>query len=304
MRLKTRARFGTLYEVVRATLGFSLVALLGAVTSCTATAVSGGGAGGSGTTATDASSASTGIPSPCDGLATGADCAPKACVDGTELGVSRCDASGQCVPSDQRSCGYYACARGTPTCMVSCSGSADCARGAFCENEACQPGRASGAPCGTQEECASRSCVDGVCCEDACEGACEACTAAKKGDGEDGVCGPIAMGTDPDAECTQSPVSTCGKIDTCDGAGACSLHPAGEVCLGTVCAGLASLQGTSNCDGNGVCVAGPVSDCPGNLACDSGGGACFTNCAGTNDRCAPGYQCLLDFEIGYYCAAV
>jgi len=46
-----------------------------------------------------------------------------------------------------------------------------------------------GRACLQSSECESGSCADGVCCDYACDGACQACTAALTGDGADGVCG-------------------------------------------------------------------------------------------------------------------
>src|SRR5688500_5072252 len=48
-----------------------------------------------------------------------------------------------------------------------------------------------GAPCTAADGCASGFCIDGVCCDADCPQACGACSAAKKGSGDDGVCGPI-----------------------------------------------------------------------------------------------------------------
>lgn len=67
-----------------------------------------------------------------------------------------------------------------------------------------------GAACTEALPCASGFCVDGVCCETACDGACEACDGAV-----DGSCAPIARGADPDNECAL----------TCDGEGACQDPP-------------------------------------------------------------------------------
>src|SRR5439155_181355 len=50
-------------------------------------------------------------------------------------------------------------------------------------------------------DCQSFNCADGVCCNSACTGTCQACTAAKKGSGSDGSCGTIGNGLDPDNEC-------------------------------------------------------------------------------------------------------
>jgi hypothetical protein len=63
-----------------------------------------------------------------------------------------------------------------------------------------------GTACDAPEICASAHCVDGRCCETACDGECEAC-------GDGGVCAPAAAGTDPDGECAPG---------TCDGASRCA----------------------------------------------------------------------------------
>ena len=49
-----------------------------------------------------------------------------------------------------------------------------------------------GAACTVAGRCASGFCVDGVCCAEACTGRCQACSAAKKASGADGVCGQPA----------------------------------------------------------------------------------------------------------------
>src|SRR5688572_26032504 len=82
-----------------------------------------------------------------------------------------------------------------------------------------------------QCECAPEQfCVDGVCCDTPCSGTCEACTAALKGSGPDGVCGPIAAGADPQDECAVQGEASCGFDGNCDGAGACSRYAAGTLC--------------------------------------------------------------------------
>ena len=87
-----------------------------------------------------------------------------------------------------------------------------CPPGATCVNGVCL--LPNGAACTAGAQCASGFCVDGVCCDSACNSVCFACTAAKKGSGVDGVCGPIAFGTDPDNECPGAA--------NCNGAGGCT----------------------------------------------------------------------------------
>lgn len=82
------------------------------------------------------------------------------------------------------------------------------------DNGVCMP---DGSHCILKGECASQMCVDGVCCNLQCDGNCEACSAVKKGYGQDGTCEDIAFGLDPDDEC--------GPFAVCDGAGTCTVAP-------------------------------------------------------------------------------
>jgi hypothetical protein len=69
--------------------------------------------------------------------------------------------------------------------------------------------KADGIGCGDDAECQSALCVDGVCCESACDGTCETCDLAAA----EGTCSPQAPGTDPDGECGEG---------LCSGAAACA----------------------------------------------------------------------------------
>jgi len=64
-----------------------------------------------------------------------------------------------------------------------------------------------GAVCAYGEDCNSGQCQDGHCCENACDGLCEACNVA----GSEGTCTLLASGVDPGQECPLH----------CDGLGAC-----------------------------------------------------------------------------------
>ena len=67
-------------------------------------------------------------------------------------------------------------------------------------------------PCEVGSECISGFCADGVCCESACMGTCQACIAELTG-GADGTCEPVMAGMDPDDECPGG---------DCDGTGQCT----------------------------------------------------------------------------------
>ena len=115
------------------------------------------------------------------------------------------------------------CAAGTTACQ---SGSLVCNQNVQPSAEVCDgldnncdgvvdngAGCANGVACATGNQCASGFCMDNVCCNAACGGLCQACSAAKKGSGANGACGNIAAGTDPDNECA-------GNLN-CNGAGVC-----------------------------------------------------------------------------------
>jgi hypothetical protein len=73
-----------------------------------------------------------------------------------------------------------------------------------------------GIACQLDTQCFSSYCVDGVCCNSACNETCRACS----GQNNNGVCTPIAVGADPDNECANG---------ACNGAGAC-IYENGEAC--------------------------------------------------------------------------
>ncbi|WP_437317613.1 thrombospondin type 3 repeat-containing protein [Sorangium sp. So ce385] len=139
---------------------------------------------------------------------------------------------------------------------------------------------APGASCSSAFDCGSGFCVDGVCCDARCDGACEACSAAAGGEA-DGVCSPLTGPSCDDG-------SACTGGDTCQ-AGACVGTPVGDdapcddgdactrtdACQAGACVGSAPVT----CAAAGVChvsVCDPASGqcvdalAPGGAACDDG----------------------------------
>jgi hypothetical protein len=74
-----------------------------------------------------------------------------------------------------------------------------------------------GSSCTGGAECASGICADGVCCNRACDGLCQACNVT----GMEGTCAPVPAGEDPANDCAQDPLASCARDGTCDGAGTC-----------------------------------------------------------------------------------
>jgi len=206
--------------------------------------------------------------------------------DGTELKDQFCDGSGGCVPeSGGDDCAPFTCSGGA--CDDPCGGDAECVSGHFCSSGSCVPKGGVGAPCAANSECADGHCVDDVCCDDACDGACEACSTLAKGAGDDGACEPVAAGGDPDDECSSEAPSTCGRTGDCDGSGACQLHAAGVSCGMSTC-DMSTATGLL-CDGGGACVMTTTGvDCA-PYACDSG--ACQNPCEEPSD-CLMGTVCV------------
>ncbi|AUX36122.1 hypothetical protein SOCE836_083280 [Sorangium cellulosum] len=162
-----------------------------------------------------------------------------------------------------------------------------------------------GAPCDADADCAGDSCVDGVCCDAPCAGACMACSAAKKGAGPDGKCGPVQAGADPDGDCAAAPVTTCGATGFCDGRGACQLQAQGTRCGAASCNGATEVVEAPLCDGLGVCAKSDTRSC-GDYRCVSGAclaGCTFdTQCAEAAYCAATGGDCLPKKRDGAACA--
>jgi hypothetical protein len=95
------------------------------------------------------------------------------CNNGT-CRISSCNAGfGDCD-------GLYAtgCEVNTRTDVNHCGAcNVKCSVGEQCVNGGCR--QANGTACATSSQCASWFCVDGVCCDSACTGVCQACSAAK-----------------------------------------------------------------------------------------------------------------------------
>ncbi len=214
----------------------------------------------------------------------GTSCGATTCSAGTQQGQS-CDGFGACNPSGTTQCTPYVCC-GTACCLT-CSAHTQCVGASWCRtsDSTCQPDKANGATCAAAEECISNQCVDGVCCDTACTGACSACTTAKKGSGVNGVCGNIALATDPDGECDADPQSSCDRNGSCNGAGACALYPTGTSCGATTCS--AGTQQGQSCDGFGACNPSGTTQCAPYVCCSN---ACCTTCS-THTQCVGSSWC-------------
>jgi hypothetical protein len=120
------------------------------------------------------------------------------------------------------------------------------------------PTAGNGNVCTASSQCQSGYCIDGVCCNSACTGACRSCAMA----GSVGQCIAVGLGmADPRQACVVTAPSTCGTNGRCDGAGACQRYAAGTACADATCSGTAWLVPTAVCDGQGSCVIPAALDC-------------------------------------------
>ncbi len=140
-------------------------------------------------------------------------------------------------------------------------------------------GAAPGAACGGNSECLSKFCVDGYCCDVACNGQCQACD--------------ITPG-----QCAQVSGTPHGARTACSGSGACSGacgtqptacdYPSSTTSCGQqMCADSVETLATS-CDGTGACSPAPTTSC-GAFLCS--GNACPTSCTG-DGQCVPPAKCI------------
>jgi cysteine-rich repeat protein len=217
----------------------------------------------------------------CGNDAGGSPCgSSQSCVSGLQTNQDLCNGLGACLDNGTVSCGNFVC--GASACLTTCALDIDCAAGNYCASGSCAPKLAQGAVCASNGQCAAGACVDGFCCNSACGGACQGCSAAKTG-ASNGTCASIPSGADPDNECAASSCTT----GTCNGAAACGAVAAGTACgPAPLCASsVATLQ--DSCDGAGLCADAGTLSC-GSYACS--GVSCGTTCA-TSASCTPGFVC-------------
>ena len=141
-----------------------------------------------------------------------------------------------------------------------------------------------GDECSAPGDCESGRCVDGVCCESSCSGACEACSAELTG-AASGVCAAVLRNTDPDDDCEDEGAESCGQTGMCDGDGACAIYGSTTVCGSAGCSA-GTAQSERHCDGEGECEAAEQTACAPFLCGES---ACRTDCEQDSDCVAASY---------------
>ena len=218
--------------------------------------------------------------------ASSGECALGNCVDGVccnsacNAACQACSAAGSCtnIPAGQDP-------------ASECPGSISCNG-----NGACSSLLPNGTACTINGECQSGACTDGVCCNSACNGTCQACNLA----GSVGACTSIASGQDPANECANGACSGAGscKLDNgqpCGAGSACLSNACADgVCCNTACGALCQACNVAGSVGTCSNVANgqdPASECAGSTTCN-GAGACTTlpngSACGANGECSSG----------------
>jgi len=208
-------------------------------------------------------------------------CTAADCDDGNPCTDDRCDAVTGCAHDFRtfsRECSPYRCDFGTQKCQQPCTTSAPCLSPYTCQSGRCV------LRCATDGQCVSsgRTCVDGFCCDRACEGPCESCSVS----GIEGTCSTVAAGPLPTNRTCEIEPGECGA--RCNGFDAkrCSTATLGTPCGVEACTdGVAKTGGT--CDGAGLCRSRDRRCAP--YACAANG--CQDSCFGDH-QCAPNARCV------------
>ena len=212
-------------------------------------------------------------------------CLLPTCSTGATAFWQECSGPGACTTQKQDACGSFGCAGGV--CASACTVSGDCAATGYCNKGSCAAKLPNGGVCGLSEECQSNLCVDGVCCNAACAGQCEACAEP----GSEGTCVPVTgepRGTKAACDAALSPDAPC-SARRCDGIvrDSCVGYALPtEVCSKPGCVG-GQQTFEAKCDGKGSCDAIQTKQCAPYVC---GGSACMSDCA-SGDDCAPGASC-------------
>ena len=208
-------------------------------------------------------------------------CSPPSCVGSVASTPGTCDGHGTCQAPTQVDCGPFQCS-GT-TCVTTCTSDAQCVPPNTCVNGSCGK-KPMGASCTAAAQCLSDFCVDGFCCENACQGACRTCGLS----GSPGRCVNVAQGRDdPHGMCTDKGAASCGTDGKCDGTGACDRYGTDTVCAPETCTA-GSYTAVSTCSDGGQCLPPSSRTCyP--FACN--GSRCFDVCT-QNSQCVAPNTCV------------
>jgi Cellulose binding domain len=248
-----------------------------------------------GTAPTPATQCATTVASTCgtDGMcngmgacrfwATTTQCAAATCVGSTLTPQRTCDGAGVCRAVTTSQCDPYLCNTATPACRTTCTANTDCVTTNLCVTGSCGK-LADGQACTLASDCAHNFCAQGVCCGTACTGTCASCALA----GTMGTCTAVPAGQDPQNQCPDQGMATCGTDGSCNGSGVCRKYASGTTCVAAVCTGT-TLTPAATCNTSNACITPANTSCA-PYAC--GTGACKTTCSTNTDCAGAPYVCI------------
>lgn len=195
-----------------------------------------------------------------------------------------------------------ACVGGTCAAYSStCAADLDCRPDFFCHNAACAKRAALGTACAAPNQCTSRYCADGVCCDGDCVGTCLQCSVA-------GHCSSVISREDPGtcddangAEPCTTPPCRCNDVGACAGAPGVACDSSGDCdsgfCVEGVCCKTACTETCMACVASKT--AGSTGTCSSVFAQTDPDDECSAACSGKGScQVANGSPCQLDVECG------
>jgi MYXO-CTERM domain-containing protein len=222
-------------------------------------------------------------------VANGTTCAKSFCdANGVTLHPAAvCGGAATCPAQTTMDCYPNQCvgALGSAMCGNGCTIDANCAAGAFCNNGTCADKKLDGGACKADNECKESHCVDGVCCNDACSGQCEACDVQ----GKVGSCVPVSGPPHGKRDACANDGTGCGG--QCDGVNnlGCAFPDSSTTCRNESC-NAQTNTGTlkAGCNGAGACSAVQTVSCS-PFVC--GATRCNGDCQDSDSQCSPGHYC-------------
>jgi hypothetical protein len=212
-------------------------------------------------------------------------CAPSSCnAAGQYVPTGLCDGLGTCVPGLAISCDPSICDAQAGACVLVCKTRDQCVPGKDCVDGSCGK-LGAGQTCAKNDDCGSGFCVDGVCCDSACAGACQTCASPAAR----GQCVPVNQGAvDPHHVCVVSAPSTCGTDGKCAAGGACAIYSNSTVCRPAKCDAAANTASAAVKCQAGKCPAASAKSCAPFDGCK--GTTCLGTCS-RDDQCTGGNVC-------------
>jgi hypothetical protein len=236
----------------------------------------------------------------CQTWPNGTQCLAPTC-SGNALSPAGTCASGVCTSGGPINCTPYKCTSGA--CTTSCTFDTDCASSSYyCDSShQCVLKLTQGTACGAADQCQTGNCVDGFCCDTACNTQCQACSNALTGDAN-GTCENVNPGTaDPSGTCKTLAATSCGTDGLCATGGVCQFYGGSTVCVTASCSTVTNSQTTQGlCSGSGTCAGSTTSSCA-PYVCGATA-SCLTSCP-SNDAIGDGSCAAGDWCNGTTCVA-